>query len=119
MTLLLGIKWVLNQNLLGKENHLLLLITVFFFLGIFLQNRLILISKPPKIGSLQFHLALVLIERYNLSEDRASHEHAENRKGISKYLMLLKNSELITFDFNFLTILFSHALAIKNCTGII
>lgn len=87
-----------EQEFIRKRKASFTLIDNFlFFLGIFLQNGLILISKPPKIGSLQFHLALVLIERYNLSEEGASHGHAENRKGISKYLILLKNFELITF----------------------
>jgi len=63
---------------------------------------------------LQFHLVLLLIERCNSTEEGAPHGQTVNRTGISKHLMLLRNSELATFGFNFLTILPSHALTINT-----
>lgn len=63
---------------------------------------------------LQFHLVWLLIERCNSVEEGAPHGQAVNRTGISRYLMLLKNSELTTFGFNFLSILHCHDLTINT-----
>lgn len=93
-----------------------LLSLFFFFLGISPQNSPILISNMASKGRtpLQFHLVLLLIERCNSTEEGAPHGQAVNRTGISKHLILLRNSKLTTFGFNFLTILSSHALDINT-----
>lgn len=116
LTLLLAITAVLKRYFFGKSKHHLIFCLVFFFLGIYPQNSLILISNMASKGRilLQFRLVLLLIERCNSTEERAPHGQAVNRTGISKYLMLLRNSELTTFGFNFLTILSSHALTINT-----
>lgn len=116
LTLLLGILDVLKRHFLGKSKHHLIFCLIFFFLAIFPQNSHTLISNMASKCStpLQFHLVMLLIERCNSTEEGAPHEQAVNRTSISKYLMPLRNSQLTTFGFNFLTIHSSHALTINT-----